>query len=161
MKSAEEHRALAWEAEQDAVRYPEERGEALLDAAEHWKRAGEVDRATAVLDEVLTLGGEDADFARVALADVCFQQDADTDAWAHLQALEETAPTSHGPVELAAELLEGRGEYEAALRWFDRAVGAMEANQLAAIGERGANARVDRDSAVRPAAVPGQARSAR
>lgn len=116
---------------------PTNGAEALLDAADRWKRAGEVDRAMAVLDEVLTPGGEDAGFARVALADVCFQQSADSDAWAHLQALEETEPTSHGPVELAAELLEGRGEHEAALRWFDRAVGAMDPERLAAIGERG------------------------
>ena len=49
VKSAEDVRARARELEQDAVRYPEERGEILLEAAEQWKRAGEVDHAIALL----------------------------------------------------------------------------------------------------------------
>lgn len=138
VKSAEEHCALAREVEQDAARYPDERGEALLDAAGYWERAGEVDKATALLEEVLTLSGEDADYARHALADICFKQGADSDAWAHLQVLEETEQASTGSAELVAELLEERGDYEAALRWFDRAINAVDADELAKIRQRGA-----------------------
>ncbi|MCA1670786.1 MAG: penicillin-binding protein activator, partial [Actinobacteria bacterium] len=119
--TAAEFCARARELEQDAVRYPDERGEILLEAADEWARAGQVDQAVALLREVLTLGGKDAAFARHSLADLCFQQGADSEAWEHLRALEEMTPVGKGPAELVGEMLEARGEYEAALRWFDRA----------------------------------------
>ena len=129
-KSVVELCAQAQELEQDAARYPDERGEILLEAAHQWNRAGQVDQAIALLHEVLTLGGEDAGFARLSLADICFEQGADSDAWGHLRALEEMEPASLGPAELVGELLERRGEYEAALHWFDRAVEAMDVTAL-------------------------------
>ncbi len=138
VKLAEDVRARAHELEQEIIRYPEERGEILLEAAEQWERAGEVDHAVALLGEVLALGGRDGGFARYSLAEICFKQGADSDAWAHLRALEETEPSGPGPAELVAELLEQRGEYGEALRWFDRAISAVDAEQLAAIGRRGA-----------------------
>lgn len=125
-ESATELCALAQELERDAVRYPDERGEILLEAADKWERAGQIDQAAAVLREVLTLGGEDAGFARYSLADLCFTQGADSDAWEHLRTLEEMEPASTGPAELVGELLEERGEYEAALRWFNRAIEAVD-----------------------------------
>ena len=136
-KSAEDVRARAHELEQDAVRYPEERGEILLEAAEQWKRAGEVDHAITLLGEVLALGGKDAGFARFSLAKICFKQGADADGWAHLQALEEIEASGWGVAELVAELLEQRGEYGEALRWFDRAISAVDAERLAEIDRRG------------------------
>ena len=138
VKSAEDVRVWARELEQDAVRYPEERGEILLEAAEQWKRAGDVDHAVALLGEVLALGGKNGGFARLSLAEICFEQGADADAWAHLRALEETEASGPGPAELVAELLEQRGEYGEALRWFDRAISAVDPEQLAEIGRRGA-----------------------
>lgn len=137
VEPAEDVRAQACELEQDAVRYPEERGEILLEAADRWKRAGEVDRAVAVLGEVLALGGKDAGFARLSLAEICFEQGADADARTHLRALEEIEAPGPGPAELVGELLEQRGEYGEALRWFDRAISAVDAEKLAAIGQRG------------------------
>lgn len=90
-----------------------------------------------MLGEVLTLGGTDAGFARFSLAEVCFKQGADANGWAHLRALEETEAPGPGPAELVAELLEQRGEYGEALRWFDRAISAVNPEQLAEIGRRG------------------------
>lgn len=131
-ESATELCALAQELEQDAVRYPDERGEILLEAADKWQRAGQIGQAVALLREVLTLGGEDAGFARYSLADLYFEQGADSDAWEHLRALEEMEPASTtGPAALAGEMLEGRGEYEAALRWFDRAIETVDIEAIA------------------------------
>jgi tetratricopeptide (TPR) repeat protein len=77
----------------------------------------------AVLGQALELGGEDAGYARFKLAKRCFDRGDEEQAWAHLQALEQADPDSlRGPAGLVAELLEKRGDYEAALRWFDRAV---------------------------------------
>jgi len=129
-------RDRAAELEKDAVRYPEERGEILLEAGEAWKQAGEPDRAVAVWRELIAVGGEDAGFARYSLAELCLEQGRDAEAWEHLRALED-GPADAGPVELVAELLAERGEDEAALRWFDRAIGALSAEEVAAIGEPG------------------------
>src|SRR6266545_2263128 len=82
-------RDRAVELEQDAVRYPEERGEILLEAAEAWKEAGEPDRAVALWRELIEAGGEDAGFARYGLVELCFEQARDAEAWEHLQALED------------------------------------------------------------------------
>jgi tetratricopeptide (TPR) repeat protein len=120
----------ARELERDAGRYPDERGEILLEAACQWERAGEVDQAIALLREVLTLGGEDAQFAHCELAGLYFRTGADSVARQHLQALEQTQPLGQGPVTMAAELLEERGEYEAALAWFDRAVELLDPDEL-------------------------------
>lgn len=125
-ESAAELGALARELEQEAVRYPDERGEILLEAADKWEQAGHVDQAVALLREVLTIGGKDAGYARYSLAEISFKQGADSEAREHLQALEEMEPVEAGPTELVGELLAERGEYEAALRWFDRAIEAMD-----------------------------------
>ncbi|MGH3912715.1 MAG: SEC-C metal-binding domain-containing protein [Pseudonocardiaceae bacterium] len=130
MESVEELCALAQGLEQDAVRHPDERGKILLEAADKWERAGQIDQAVALLREVLTLGGEDAGFALHSLADLCFKQGADSEAWEHLRALEEMAPANTAPAELVGELLEKRGEYEAALRWFDRAIQTVDVQAI-------------------------------
>lgn len=106
----------------------------MLEAADKWERAGQVDQAVALLREVLTLGGEDAGFARYNLADLCFKQGADSDAWEHLRALEEMEPANTGPTELVGEMLEERGEYEAALRWFDRAIETVDVKAITKSG---------------------------
>ncbi len=129
-------RDRAVELEQDAVRYPEERGEILLEAAEAWKEAGEPDRAVALWRELIEAGGEDAGFARYGLVELCFEQARDAEAWEHLRALEDE-PADAGPAGPVAELLVERGEYEAALRWFNRAIGALSTDEVAAIGEPG------------------------
>lgn len=129
-KLAAEFFTRARDLEQDAARYPDERGTILVEAAHQWERAGQVDQAVALLREVLALGGEDAEFARYSLADICFKQGADSDAWGHLRALEEMGRPSMGPATLAAKMLEARSEYEAALHWFDRAIGTVDVEAL-------------------------------
>ena len=47
---------------------PGERSEILLGAAEQWEYAGDVDRAAALLGELLALGDDDAAYARYSLA---------------------------------------------------------------------------------------------
>ena len=130
-------REAALELEQEAVRFPEQRGELLREAAEQWQLAGESDRAIELFTEVLTFGGEDAAYARYSLAEISFATGHDNEAWAHLTAWEDSGPSDLGPAGLVAELLEERGEYEAALRWFDRAVGLLDAHEVARIGEPG------------------------
>jgi tetratricopeptide (TPR) repeat protein len=130
-------REAAVELEQDAARFPEQRSELLREAAQQWQLAGECDRAVGLFTEVVGLGGEDAGYARFSLAEIAFDAGDDAQAWAHLRALENSGPSDVGPVGLVAELLEEREEYESALRWFDRAVGALGADEVARIGESG------------------------
>lgn len=129
-------RDRAVELEKDAARYPQERGEILLEAGEAWKQAGDPDRAVAVWNELIEVGGEDAGFARYSVAELRFEQGRDAEAWEHLHALEDGAADA-GPAGLVAELLAQRGEDDAALRWFDRAITALSAQEVAAIGEPG------------------------
>jgi tetratricopeptide (TPR) repeat protein len=134
--SEQDAQAAASELEADAVRYPEEQGELLLEAAHQWDRAGEPGRSMAVLEQVLDLGGQDAGFARFQLAERCFSRGDDEQAWAHLRALEAAGPDAvQGPAELVAELLEARGDYETALAWFDRAVSAEDIATILADAE--------------------------
>lgn len=94
--------------------------------------------AVALLHDVLSLGGEDAGFARYSLAELSFEQGRDAEAWEHLRALEEEdCPPDAGASGLVAELLEERGEDEAALQWFNRAIGALGADEVAVVGEPG------------------------
>ncbi|MDN5748765.1 MAG: SEC-C domain-containing protein [Pseudonocardia sp.] len=129
-------RTHALELESDLDRYPEERGAILLEAAGEWERAGEFDRARGLLAAALVLGGDEASWARYRLASLCFQDGADEEARAHLQVLEQSAGDVAGPAGLVAELLEERGEHEAALSWFERALGPDLDAVAAAVYER-------------------------
>jgi tetratricopeptide (TPR) repeat protein len=135
--STQTYSDTARELEAYAAAHPEEHGETLREAARQWKLAGETDRAIAVLCDVLALGGVDAEYARYNLADIAFDQGEDADAWAHLNTLETSGLSDTGPANLVAELLEERGDYAAALRWYDLAIGLLDAETLAAIGRPG------------------------
>ena len=74
-------REAALELEQGAVRFPEQRGELLREAAEQWQLAGESDRAVGLFTEVLTFGGEDAAYARYSLTEISFAAGHDDEAW--------------------------------------------------------------------------------
>lgn len=118
--------------EADLDRYPDERGEILLEAAEAWWAAGEHDRALDLWTEAVSLGGEDGAEARVALADALFDLDRVDEAEAALEELRRLRPPSPAPYQLAAELLEARGELERAANWFDMAAARLTEEQLTA-----------------------------
>lgn len=131
-----EARAHALDLESDLARHPDERGEILLEAAGEWERAGDLERARSLLTEVLALGDEDADWARYSLASICFTEGKDADAQAHLRVLAHRGAAAAGPAGLVAELLERRGEHEAALGWFDQALGPDAAGIADAVRQR-------------------------
>jgi hypothetical protein len=78
---------LARSLEADAVRYPGERAEILLEAADAWRKACEYDRAASLLTELIEAGGEDGCHARFQLAEVHFERGTDELASVELAAL--------------------------------------------------------------------------
>lgn len=120
--------------EQYGAAYPDERGEVLLEAAEHHHRAGATSRALDLLNTVIADGGVDAEYAHASLAEIHFEQGADDDARAQLTAYQQAGPTDAGPAGLAAELLEERGDYESAQHWYDVAIGLLSDGERAALG---------------------------
>ncbi|WP_194900016.1 hypothetical protein [Catenulispora pinisilvae] len=58
--------------EADAEQYPESRADCLLEAAASWVRAGDTERALALLHPLIAEGGENAEYARFAVADIAF-----------------------------------------------------------------------------------------
>jgi tetratricopeptide (TPR) repeat protein len=129
-----DHAAAARELEADLERYPDERGEILLEAADAWKRAGDRDRAITLLTEAVALAGDDGAAARVTLADVYFEFGDAERAHAQLDDLRRDRPPSPMAYHLAAELLEARGELDGALTWFGMAMARLTEEELAELG---------------------------
>lgn len=122
---------IAAELEAELEHYPDERGQILIEAAQSWHRAGDHDRAVALLTQAIALGGEDGGNARVDLAQVLFDLDRVEQAQAQLDELRHQRPSSPAPYHLAAELLEDRGEYQQALTWFNMAVARLTEQEMA------------------------------
>jgi hypothetical protein len=137
MTAVQTGHGYARELELRAAEHPDERGEILLEAAHQWRHAGDPTRATWLLEQVCAEGGPDAEYARASLADLCFERGDEQEGCAHIAALEESGANDAGPAGLVAELLEERGEYAAAHRWFDIAISRLEADELAAMGKGG------------------------
>lgn len=116
---------MAQELEEDARRYPEERGEILLEAAEAWRQAGDLDRSSAVLAELIATDGADVCFARCALAENHFDAGADDEAYAELDRLSREPGLDYGACQVTAELLAARGDLAAAAQWYDRSVARL------------------------------------
>jgi hypothetical protein len=125
------HAEFARQLESNLGEYPGERGEILLEAGDAWHRAGDSQRAIALLTEAIALGGEDGSNARVALADVLFDIGRDEEARVQLEALRAARPSSPMPWHMGAELLEHRGELDQALTWFTAAVSRLSAEEMA------------------------------
>ena len=123
--------ATALEAE--ALEYPDQRGEILLEAARAWTRADRPERATELITEVIDAGGEDACYARFEFAELLFRSDRDDDARTVLTDLARDPELHDGHCTLVAELLAERGELIESLRWYDRCVARLSAERIAAV----------------------------
>ena len=124
---------LAEELEADAVAYPEERGEILLEAADAWQRAGHRERAIELLTDLVGHGGEYGCDARVQLAGLHLQAGDNDLAHAQLAAVAKDPALGERQCELAAELLAERGDLVQAARWYDRAAARLTDDQLDAL----------------------------
>jgi tetratricopeptide (TPR) repeat protein len=124
---------LAKELEADAARYPDERGEILLEAADAWDRAGNRARALEILTGLMDAGGDDGLHARTHLAEIHFKAGADDEAYAQLAALAKQPGLTDGHCELSAELLAERGDLQEAARWYDRAAARLTSEELGAL----------------------------
>lgn len=125
------------ELERDAARFPDERREILLEAAEQWQMAGEFDRAVAILEPLIAEGGADGEWATVSLIDVCLERGDEAQGRALMDTYRKSGPTEFGPVELVADMLADRGESAEALRWYEIAVRMLSDEDLAKIGTPG------------------------
>jgi tetratricopeptide (TPR) repeat protein len=116
--------------ERDAVTYPDERAEILMDAAAAWHRAGRPERAVELLTEIVGLGGEDGCGARFELANLYFET-GDADAMnAELAVLARDPDLNDGHCEMAAELLAEHGDLVGSARWYNRAVARLAPEQI-------------------------------
>ena len=119
--------------EVDAERYPDERGEILIEAAVAWRKAGRPERAAELLAQLVEAGGEDGCFARMQVAEYLFADGAVDAAYAELAALSRDPALHDGHCQLTAELLAEREDLSGALRWYDRAVARLDSSALEAL----------------------------
>lgn len=122
--------------EAEAVEYPDERGEILLEASAEWRRGGRPDRAYRLLVDLAAEGGEDGCYARGQLVDWWYEDGDDARAEQGLATLAADPALHDGHCLMAAELLVGRGELADALKWFDRAVARLPSERLQALRGR-------------------------
>jgi tetratricopeptide (TPR) repeat protein len=127
---------LAEKLEADAMAYPEERAENLLEAAAAWQRAGRRERAIELLAELVNNGGEYGCDARVQLADLYLQAGDSELAHAHLAAAAKDPALGQRQCEIAAEMLAEHGDLAHAARWYDRAAARLTEDQLDALRSR-------------------------
>ncbi|MFA1538411.1 SEC-C metal-binding domain-containing protein [Actinomadura monticuli] len=119
--SKERARLLAQELERDAVKYPDECAEILLEAGGQWSLAGEPDRALRIYDGVMAMdAGEDSQFAAAEKISLLAELGRADEAEAEIIRLGR-AHVRPGPAYLVAEFLEEQGRLEEALTWFNTA----------------------------------------
>ena len=121
--------------EAEAERWPEDRGEFLLEAAAQWRFAGRPERALPLLQTVVTSGGEDGQFARVEVAALHFDAGDAGAAFAELAALRGDRPLHVAPAHMAAEVLEEHGHLDESLQWFNIATTRLDDDELARVGQ--------------------------
>ncbi|MFC5993472.1 SEC-C metal-binding domain-containing protein [Pseudonocardia hispaniensis] len=124
---------LATQLEAEAQEYPDERGELLLEAAQAWVRAGDRERATRLLGDLIDAGGADGCYARVEMAELLWEDDRGAEAENHLAALARDPALHDGHCQLAAELLAERRDLKGALRWYDRLVARLPSDEIEAV----------------------------
>jgi tetratricopeptide (TPR) repeat protein len=123
----------ATDLEAEAIEYPDERGEILLEAAAKWNLAGEADRAIQLLRQLIDEGGDDAGYARVELAGILLGLDRLSEASEQLADLARDPALHDGHCEMAAELLAERGDLDESLAWYDRLVARLTPEQIDAV----------------------------
>lgn len=133
--ATDDTRAHLRELEAELDEYPDQRGEILLEIAAAWLEAGEPDRAVIIWRDLIAEGGEDEDYARVELAEYLFGIGEDESARTELAALKATRRTAGGGWQLAAELLEERGELAEALAWYTIATERFTTDEMATLGD--------------------------
>lgn len=117
--------------EAEALEYPDEAVECLLDAANAWRAAGEPERAIAVLAEWPAWSDPlDAGMARVDIAESLYALGRDEQAEGLLAELHRERPVP-GVCEMAAGLLAERADHRAALGWYDLALSGLSRAELA------------------------------
>lgn len=115
------------------LRTPEaDRLTTLLDSAQGHLLGGAPGKAISIWKEMIDEGGNSADWGRLEYADYLYRQDEDGKAQAELAGLIGGQRMLGAPWSLAAELLEERGDLEAAHFFFCTAVNALTAEQLSA-----------------------------
>jgi hypothetical protein len=128
--------ADALDLEAEALEYPDDRGEILMEAAAAWRRADDL-RSTTLLEGLIAEGGEDGCYARVELAAQLLDDGRLDDALARLADLAQDPALHDGHCQWAAELLAEHGQHREALRWYDRLVARLAPQRLDAV--RGAD----------------------
>lgn len=129
VRQAERHEA-------EALDYPGEAADCLLDAADAWRTAGEPERAIAVLagwpawPDAL-----DAGMARVDIIESLYVLGRDEQAEAALAELRRERPVP-GVCEMAAGLLAERGDPRSALGWYELAVSGLSQAEVASATTR-------------------------
>jgi hypothetical protein len=104
----------------------------LLDSAQGHLLEGAPDKAIAIWREMISKGGNYADWGRLEYADYLYRRDEDEKAQTELLGLMGGRRVLGAPWSLAGELLEERGDLEAALFFLSAAVNALTAEQLSA-----------------------------
>lgn len=122
--------------EAEALEWPDQRGEVLLEAAVAWRRAGHGDRATRLLTELAAEGGEDGCYAHCELVEDCYGRGDAAGAAESLARLARDPALHEGHCQLVAELLTERGDLDGALEWYDRAVARLSPQTMAALQGR-------------------------
>jgi SEC-C motif len=113
---AREH---AEDLESDAVSYPQERGEILLEAAGQWSVAGEEERALEIYDDLIASASEeDAQWAIAGKIQVLDGLGRHEEVRTEMARLKES-PAHPGPASVVAEFLESQDRLEEALTWFN------------------------------------------
>ncbi|MDX6239724.1 MAG: hypothetical protein QOG10_4539, partial [Kribbellaceae bacterium] len=120
--------------ETDLELYPDERLDLLLEIAGVHRKLGDHDRAVGIWQDLIAEGGEDGDYARVEFLDHLFHIARSDEARAELSALKAGRRTSTGAWQIAAELLQERGELDEALTWLTMATERLTQDELVIVG---------------------------
>ncbi|MFK0297402.1 SEC-C metal-binding domain-containing protein [Streptomyces sp. NPDC090442] len=114
-QQAEELQALA-------RKYPQDREHLLTEAAEYYSRAGQHDRALALLQHLLDAGCEDPHLVQALRIDALWEAGRTDEAREAATNLRRQHPTDTGPWNLVAEMFETTGELHDAADYFTAGV---------------------------------------